>query len=142
SSGEARIRDLFGVATLDGFGQFSRAALAAAGGLVRYLDHTAKGALPFLRPPRLSRTEAAMAIDAATRESLELTVSSAGMRKGSLLDHADRTVTGAGARLLGADLAAPLMDRAQIEARLDLVQRFHDDPGLRDATRSALRALP
>ncbi|PTS79255.1 DNA mismatch repair protein MutS, partial [Sphingomonas sp. HMWF008] len=51
--GEVRLRDLYAVATLDGFGQFSRAALAAAGGLVAYLDHTAKGAIPFLRPPRV-----------------------------------------------------------------------------------------
>jgi len=140
--GEARLKTLFGVATLDGFGSFSRAGLAAAGGLVAYFDHTAKGALPFLRPPRVSRTDACMAIDAATRESLELTVSASGSRKGSLLDAVDRTVTGAGARMLGADIAAPLMDRAAIEARLALVRRFHDDAGLRDAVRAALRALP
>jgi DNA mismatch repair ATPase MutS len=83
-----------------------------------------------------------MAIDAATRESLELTISQSGARKGSLLDAVDRTVTGAGARLLGQDVAAPLMDRGMIEARLDLVQRFHDDPGLRDMVRGSLRALP
>lgn len=142
SGGEARLKRLFGVATLDGFGNFSRAALAAAGGLVAYLEHTAKGSLPFLRPPRLSRTDAAMAIDAATRESLELTVSQSGTRKGSLLDAVDRTVTGAGARLLGQDIAAPLMDRGAVEARLDLVQRFHDDSGLRDMVRGSLRALP
>ncbi|MET3710648.1 DNA mismatch repair protein MutS [Sphingomonas trueperi] len=142
AGGEARLKRLFGVATLDGFGQFSRAGLAAAGGLVAYLEHTAKGSLPFLRPPRVSRAEAAMAIDAATRESLELTVSAAGARKGSLLDAVDRTVTGAGARLLGADIAAPLMDRATIDARLDLVTLFHDDSGLRDSIRATLRALP
>ncbi|MBX3563410.1 MAG: DNA mismatch repair protein MutS [Sphingomonas sp.] len=141
-NGEARLKRLFGVATLDGFGQFSRAALAAAGGLVAYLEHTAKGSLPFLRPPRITRTEAAMAIDAATRESLELTATAAGARKGSLLDAVDRTVTGAGARLLGQDIAAPLMDGDTINARLDLVQRFHDDSGLRDSTRGNLRALP
>ncbi|MEI9850959.1 MAG: DNA mismatch repair protein MutS [Sphingomonas sp.] len=141
-AGEARLRRLYGVATLDGFGQFGRAGLAAAGGLVAYLEHTARGSLPFLRPPRISRTDATMAIDAATRESLELTVSSAGARRGSLLDAADRSVTGAGARMLAADIAAPLMDRAAIEARLDLVQHFHDDPGLRDMLRSNLRALP
>jgi DNA mismatch repair protein MutS len=142
AGGEDRLKRLFGVATLDGFGQFSRAALAAAGGLAAYLEHTAKGSLPFLRPPRLTRTEAAMAIDAATRESLELTVSSAGTRKGSLLDSVDRTVTGAGARLLGSDIAAPLMDRPSVEARLDLVTHFHDDAGLRDMVRGALRAMP
>lgn len=140
--GEARLRRLHGVATLDGFGQFSRAMLAAAGGLVAYIDHTAKGALPFLRPPRVSSAAAAMAIDAATRESLELTQTSGGARKGSLLDAVDRTVTGAGARLLAADIGAPLMDRAAIDARLDLVQLFHDNGTLRDRLRAALRALP
>ncbi|HEX8301602.1 DNA mismatch repair protein MutS [Sphingomonas sp.] len=142
ANGEARLKRLFGVATLDGFGQFSRAALAAAGGLVAYLDHTAKGSLPFLRPPRVSRTEAAMAIDAATRESLELCQTASGARRGSLLDCIDRTVTGAGARMLGQDLAAPLMDRPGIDARLDLVQRFHDESALREGVRANLRALP
>lgn len=141
-AGEARLKRLFGVATLDGFGQFSRAALSAAGGLTAYLEHTAKGALPFLRPPRITRSDAHMAIDAATRESLELTVSQSGARKGSLLDAVDRTVTGAGARLLCTDIAAPLMDRSAIEARLDLVQRFHDEQNLRDDLRASLRALP
>ncbi|AXJ96993.1 MULTISPECIES: DNA mismatch repair protein MutS [unclassified Sphingomonas] len=139
---EARLKALFGVATLDGFGQFGRAALAAAGGLVAYLDHTAKGTLPFLRPPQLSRAAETMAIDAATRESLELTCTTGGQRKGSLLDAVDRTVTGAGARLLAGDIGAPLMDRAAIEARLDLVQFFQDQPGLREQVRGALRAMP
>ncbi|WP_132909439.1 DNA mismatch repair protein MutS [Sphingomonas sp. BK235] len=141
-AGEARLKRLFGVATLDGFGQFGRAALAAAGGLVAYLDHTAKGQLPFLRPPVLAAARDAMAIDAATRESLELTCTAAGQRKGSLLDAVDRTVTGAGARLLAADLGAPLMARDAIEARLDLVQLLHDDAALRERVRAALRALP
>ncbi|SDA32997.1 DNA mismatch repair protein MutS [Sphingomonas sp. NFR15] len=140
--GEARLRDLYGVATLDGFGQFSRAALAAAGGLVAYLDHNAKGALPFLRPPVLRLSAQAMAIDAATRESLELTATTSGSRKGSLLDAVDRTVTGAGARALAADIGAPLVDRAAIEARLDLVQLLCEDGGLRESLRATLRALP
>ena len=141
-AGEARLKRLYGVATLDGFGQFTRAGLAAAGGLVAYLEHTAKGALPFLRPPRLARAAETMAIDAATRESLELVQTASGQRKGSLLDCLDRTVTGGGARLLAADLGAPLMDLARIEARLDLVRHFHDDDDARERLRAALRALP
>ena len=142
AAGEARLRRLYGVATLDGFGQWSRAGLAAAGGLVAYLEHTAKGALPFLRPPLLRRAAETMAIDAATRESLELTSTAAGQRKGSLLDAVDRSVTGAGARLLAADLGAPLMGRAGIEARLELVQWLHDDGAMRDRLRASLRAAP
>jgi DNA mismatch repair protein MutS len=140
--GEDRLKRLYGVATLDGFGAISRAGLAAASGLIAYLEHTGKGALPFLRPPRVTRSDATMAIDAATRDSLEICQSAGGTRAGSLLDAVDRTVTGAGARLLGQDLAAPLMARPAIEARLALVARFHEDAGLREATRGTLRALP
>ncbi|WP_066653261.1 MULTISPECIES: DNA mismatch repair protein MutS [Sphingomonas] len=142
SRGEARMKSLFGVATLDGFGSFSRAGLAAAGGLVAYLDHNGRGTLPFLRPPSVARSNQAMAIDAATRASLELTATQAGSRKGSLLDAVDRTVTGAGARLLAADIAAPLMESATIDARLDLIGRFHDDAMLREMLRSKLRSIP
>ncbi|MDQ2891857.1 MAG: DNA mismatch repair protein MutS [Pseudomonadota bacterium] len=141
-AGESRLKRLYGVATIDGFGQFTRAGLAAAGGLVAYLEHNAKSALPFLRPPHLTRATETMAIDAATRESLELTQTASGQRKGSLLDCIDRTVTGAGARALASDLGAPLMDRAAIEARLDLVHHFHDDDATRERLRTALRALP
>lgn len=141
TGGEARLKALYAVATLDGFGQFDRAALSAAGGLVAYLDHTAKGATPFLRPPRLRQSAQHMAIDAATRESLELTQTTTGARAGSLLHAIDRTVTAAGARLLAADLGAPLMERARIEARLDLVALLVADAGLREALRATLRSL-
>lgn len=140
--GEERLKRLHGVATLDGFGQFDRAMLAAAGGLIAYLDHNGKGTLPFLRAPVIRRSAETMAIDAATRESLELTCTAGGTRKGSLLDAVDRTVTGAGARLLAADIGAPLMDRAAIEARLALVTLFHDDGDMRARLRERLRALP
>ncbi|WP_066808703.1 DNA mismatch repair protein MutS [Sphingomonas asaccharolytica] len=142
TAAETRLKRVYGVATLDGLGQLSRAGMAAAGGLVAYLDHTAKGSLPFLRPPRIGNAGEAMAIDAATRDSLELTQTQTGQRKGSLLDAVDRTVTGAGARLLAGDIGAPLMDRAAIEARLDLVQRLHDDGALRESLRATLRSLP
>ncbi len=142
AKGEAALLALHGVATLDGFGSFARAELAAAGGLLAYLDHVGQGTLPFLAPP-IHRTVAGhMAIDAATRESLELTASARGGRAGSLLDCVDRTVTGAGARLLAADLAAPLMDRAAIDARLDLVAWWAADSGRRADIRGVLRAIP
>ncbi|MFM9829629.1 MAG: DNA mismatch repair protein MutS [Sphingomonas sp.] len=140
--GEERLKAIFGVATLDGFGQFSRAALSAAGGLIAYLDHTAKGALPFLRSPVAAHAGDVMAIDAATRESLELTATTSGARKGSLLEAVDRTATGAGARLLAQDISAPLMDKAAIDARLDLVAMLHNDAPTREMLRSILRSLP
>ena len=139
---EARLKERFEVATLDGFGQFDHAALCAAGGLLAYLDEVARDSLPFLRPPAPRLADGHMMIDAATRESLELCVSQSGTRAGSLLAAVDRTVTGAGARLLAADIGAPLLDPAQIGDRLDLVSFFQSDSGLRDTFRRQLKALP
>jgi DNA mismatch repair protein MutS len=139
---ERRLKERFEVATLDGFGAFDRAALCAAGGLLAYFDEVAKESLPFLRPPVARASGDHMMIDAATRESLELCQAAAGGRSGSLLHAVDRTVTGAGARLLAADIGAPLLDRAAIEARLDLVALFEGDSGLRESLRRQLKALP
>ncbi|SFF91754.1 DNA mismatch repair protein MutS [Novosphingobium sp. CF614] len=140
--GEARLKLVHGVATLDGFGMFTRPMLAAAGGLIAYLDHVGRGSLPLLLPPEARSGEASLAMDEATRASLEILEAARGGRKGSLIDAIDRCVTGAGARQLAEDLAAPLTDRAAIAARLELVEWLHDDALLREDLRAALRALP
>ena len=140
--GAARLKSVHGVATLDGFGSFTRAMLAAAGGLLGYLDHVGRGKLPLLLPPVARDGQAHLAMDEATRASLEILVSSQGTRRGSLIEALDRCVTGAGARLLAEDLSAPLTDTAMIEARLALVEWLHDKPLLRGDLRTVLRALP
>jgi DNA mismatch repair protein MutS len=140
--GEARLKAAHGVATLDGFGSFSRPMLAAAGGLLAYLDHVGRGKLPLLLPPTVRAGEDVMAMDATTRASLEILEAQGGGRAGSLIAAVDRCVTGAGSRQLAEDLAAPLADRTAIEPRLALVQWLHDDPLLRGDLREVLRALP
>ncbi len=142
AEGERRLKALFGVATLDAWGSFSRAELAAVDGLIAYLDRAGQGKLPFLAPPVRRAATDHLLIDAASRESLEITCATNGARKGSLLDAIDRTVTGAGARLLTGDLSAPLTDRGTIEARLDLVAVLHGDGDLRTRLRASLKALP
>jgi DNA mismatch repair protein MutS len=140
--GEARLKVLHGVATLDGLGDFTRPMLAAAAGLVAYLEHAGRGALPFLLPPVARGSGAHLAMDAATRSSLEILEAQGGGRAGSLIACVDRCVTGAGARQLAEDLSAPLADRGAIEARLAAVHHFHTDPLLRADLRSVLRQAP
>ncbi len=141
-SGEASIKQHFALPTLDPIGPLSRAELSAAGGLLGYLTHVGQGKMPFLKLPMRREIHEHLLIDQATRDSLEISSASKGGRPGSLLAEVDRTITGAGARQLAADLAAPLMDKGRIEARLAMVQWFHDAPLLRDAIRTALRHLP
>lgn len=141
-NGRKRLETLYGVAALDGFGAFGRPELAAAGALVDYVELTQVGKLPRLDPPRRLAVDAVMEIDAATRRNLELARTLTGDRKGSLLSVIDRTVSGGGARLMAARLAAPLTDPAAIDARLDMVQFFMDESGLRDSLRDTLRGSP
>lgn len=141
-TGEERLKSLHGVATLDGFGEFSRAMLAAAGGLIAYLDHVGRGQLPLLLPPALRAAGQCMAMDEATRTSLEILTAQNGVRAGSLVAAVDRCVTGAGARLLAEDLASPLLKQVEIEARLAIVGWFHADPLSRADLREQMRALP
>ncbi len=141
-NGRRRLEALYGVGTLDGFGAFSRAEVAAAGALVDYVELTQKGRLPRIGAIRHLAEGAVMEIDAATRRNLELNQTLGGSRKGSLIGVVDATVTGGGGRLLAARLAAPLTDAAAIEGRLDMVQFFVEGLRLRDTVRDRLRRCP
>jgi DNA mismatch repair protein MutS len=137
---ERRLKERFAVATLDAFGAFDRAELAALGAVVEYVELTQRGTLPILRPPVGQRSGATMLIDAATRRNLELGRTLSGERNGSLLATVDRTITGGGARLLAERLSAPLTDPETIDARLDEVAFFGDVEcrrGIRDLLRHA-----
>ena len=138
----ARLQKHYGVASLDGFGNFTRAEVSAAGAIIDYVALTQVGQLPRLE--RLSQVAArsVMEIDAATRRNLELSRTLSGERSGSLLSVIDHTVTGAGARLLSRRLAAPLTDVDQICNRLDAVQFFFDDKERCEDVRRYLRGSP
>jgi DNA mismatch repair protein MutS len=141
-AGERSLKARFGLATLDGIGGPGRAELAAAGGLLAYLDATQKGAGILLDAPHRVSRSAYMAIDAATRDSLELCRSVSGNVAGSLLGEVDRCQTAAGRRLLASDISAPLASRNEIERRLALVAWLHEDALRRERTRSALKSMP
>lgn len=142
TNGRKRLESLFDVTSLDGFGDFTLPEVAAAGALIDYVELTQKGRLPRIgRLQRLSQG-AVMEIDAATRRNLELTETLSGERKGCLVNVIDRTVTGAGARLLASRLAAPLTDVAAINTRLDLVRFFVDSERLREGVRAHLKQCP
>ena len=139
AAGEARLRRLYGVDTLDGFGSLAPAEVSALGLIAAHLEVTQAGKPPALRPPRRSTGGEIMAIDPATRASLEIDRSQSGGREGSLLAAVDRTVTPAGSRALADRLGRPLLDPARIGARLDAVAFFVERRRLREETRARLR---
>ncbi|MCI0431197.1 MAG: DNA mismatch repair protein MutS [Rhodospirillales bacterium] len=140
--GRLRLEKFYGVAALDGYGAFGRSEWAAMGALLDYVELTQKGRLPRIAPPKRFAEGSVLEIDAATRRNLELTQSLSGERQGSLSGAIDRTLTGAGARLLAQRLAAPLTDPEAIDRRLDAVQFFATEESLREAVRQRLRSAP
>jgi DNA mismatch repair protein MutS len=139
SACEARVKRLYGVDTLDGFGALEPAEVIALGLLAAHLETTQAGRLPVLSAPRRGGATETMAIDPATRASLEIERSSSGGRDGSLLACIDRTVTAPGARKLADRLARPLLDPAAIGARLDAVGYCVERRSLRETLRERLR---
>ena len=124
TSGRQMLESFYQVGSLDGFGDFSRAMLSAAGALLGYLETTQIGNMPPLSRLQTIVDAAHMEIDPATRRSLELTRTLAGESRGSLLHAIDRTVTAAGGRLLAERLAAPLGNAESIIDRHELVAWF------------------
>jgi len=135
-----RIERLYGVASLDGYGAFEEAEVSALGLIAAYLETTQAGKIPALAPPRRSGESGFLAIDPATRQSLEIDRTQRGERDGSLLAAIDRTVTSGGARALAERIARPLRDPTAINHGLDAVEWLLERRDLRRDLRDGLRA--
>ena len=142
ASAEGRITRYFGVSTLDGFGTFTRAELAAASAAVAYVEKTQIAERPPLGMPERESGASTLFIDPATRANLELVRTLSGDRNGSLLKAIDRTVTGGGARLLAERLMSPLTDPTRVNERLDSIGFLTEEPSLCSDLRAALKHVP
>jgi DNA mismatch repair protein MutS len=118
------------------------AGLRAAGAVLEYLAETQKSSLAHVDRLAPYSANERMAIDPATRRSLELSDTIRhGTRAGSLLGVIDRTVTSLGARMLADWLAAPLTDPAAIDSRLDAVAELVADAPLTANLRDTLKQI-
>ncbi len=131
----------FGAASLDAFGSFEDAEAMAAAQVLAYIAATQMGAMPRLSRPVSAGASGQLAMDAATRASLEILSSRGGAEAGSLLAAVKRTVSPAGARLLAAWLSAPLNDLAPLQARQAAWLSLRDT-GQAEPVRAALRGAP
>ena len=133
----------FKVVALTGLGieDFPLGVLAA-GALLRYLYETQKSSMSNITHiyPYLANTY--MLLDSATRRNLELTETLREKQKrGSLLLVLDKTKTVMGARTLRSYIEQPLIDKRQIEERLDAVEELTRDAISRDEIREYLNPV-
>jgi DNA mismatch repair protein MutS len=129
-----------GVLSLEAFGcDGMPLAIGAAGALLSYLEETNRRLLPSLARLRTYATGRTMPLDAQTRRNLELTRHGrSGRLDGSLLGVLDRTRTPMGGRLLRRWLGEPLLDIAEIEARLGAVAGLVEGDAVRVGARELL----
>ncbi|HJS84107.1 MAG TPA: DNA mismatch repair protein MutS, partial [Acetobacteraceae bacterium] len=135
-----RVAEAFGAASLDAFGTFTDGEAIAAALALDYV-RAASGALPRLARPVGRRGAGTLAMDAATRASLEILRARDGGPH-SLLAVVDRTLTAAGGRLLAAWLSAPLTDLDAIAARQDAWSWLIATQQATERLRLVLRAAP
>ncbi len=131
------------VATLDGFGcEHLPAAVGAAGALLHYLQETQRSPLTHFRRIVTYAADGALVVDANTRRNLELLRNLRdGDVQGTLVEVLDETETAMGARRLRQWLLQPLLDREQIEHRLNAVAHLVSSARDRTALRTTLGTI-
>ena len=130
------------ISSLDAYGSFTEAEAAAAALALDYVRTTQAG-----RTPRLSALvpvgdAGRVEMDAATRQSLEITRARDGSTSHTLFAAISRTLTAGGARLLADWLGGPLTDPAAIAERQDAWSWMRDTPTAAATIRAALRRTP
>ncbi len=137
------LRKHFKTATLTGLGiEDFPVGILAAGALLRYLYETQKSSMSNITHIYPYLTSKFMLLDSATRRNLELAETLREKQKrGSLLWVLDKTKTAMGARMLRSYIEQPLIDRQQIEERLDAVEELTKDVISRDEIREYLNPV-
>jgi len=140
---ETRLKEQFGVVTLEGFG-FERfdASLQAAAAILEYLRETQRTQLAHITSISRRNTGLYVQIDRSTLRSLEIERPLRGEgRAGTLLEAVDRTCNPMGTRLLRRWLCCPLRVAEDIIARQQAVQQLLDATGILKSLRQTLRDI-
>ena len=137
-----RLQEVYEVHSLEVFGAFSKPEVIASGLLLDYIESTQKGKIPRIEKPIKLHENKVIEIDGATRRSLELTESLTGDKSACLFGVLDRTITGAGGRMLHNRIANPLLDIEEINNRLDVIEFFRENNSVRNDFREILRSCP
>ena len=137
------LRKHFKVAALTGLGiEDFPVGILAAGALLRYLYETQKSSMSNITHIYPYLTSKFMLLDSATRRNLELAETlTEKQKRGSLLWVLDKTKTAMGARTLRSYIEQPLIDKRQIEERLDAVEELTKDVISRDEIREYLNPV-
>ena len=121
----------FGTSSLKGFGiDGMTAGISAAGAILYYLDFTEHKEIAHIKSISRIDEDKYVWIDRFTIRNLELFSSNSMVEKTGFADVIDRTLTPMGGRMLKQWIALPIKDIEKLNARLDIVECFRNDPEL------------
>ncbi|WP_042144688.1 DNA mismatch repair protein MutS [Paucisalibacillus sp. EB02] len=110
--------------------------------LLNYVQNTQKRSLDHLKQAEILELSTYLSLDMYSKRNLELTETILRKgRHGSLLWVLDKTVTAMGSRMLKKWLERPLLDKIQIENRLEAVEGFYHAFMERDSLRDSLKSV-
>lgn len=116
--------------------------MIAAGAMLQYLYDTQKTELEHFTHITPYLTSKYMLLDSSTRRNLELTETLREKQKrGSLLWVLDKTKTAMGARMLRSFIEQPLIDKEEMEKRLDAIEELNNNSVSRDEIREYLNPI-
>lgn len=139
SNSTAAILNQYKISGIKGYDFDNPASVCAVGAILQYLNETQKRNLSHLKMPKLINDSQYMYVDMNTRKNLEIEQTLREHSKvGSLLWVIDKTNTAFGARLLRNWIRQPLLDKNEIEFRLNLVELLYNNPFVKDALVSKL----
>jgi DNA mismatch repair protein MutS len=130
----------FGVNSLEGYGCIGMdLSVCAAGACLSYACETQKSDLSHIRGFSTKLPSGSMVLDAITLRNLEVLENiRTRQSKNSLFDIMNETKTPMGSRTLRSWLTSPLVDRNDINSRLDAVDFFFNNIYIRESLRSLL----
>lgn len=137
---KSKLMEHFKVSSLQGLGLSDYdCGVISAGALLQYLLETQKNDLSHMTHITPYTTGKYMMLDSSTRRNLELCETLREKQKrGSLLWVLDKTKTAMGARTLRKYIEQPLIERTEIERRLDAVTELKEEAISREEIREYL----
>ncbi len=140
---KTKLMEHFHIGSIDGLGikDYENGTIAA-GALLIYLYETQKNNLSHIVSIKPYTTNKYMIIDSSSRRNLELVETMREkQKKGSLIWVLDKTKTAMGARTLRTMVEQPLMNKHDINARLDIIEEFNHHQIDRDELREYLNSV-
>jgi DNA mismatch repair protein MutS len=132
----------FGTTSLKGYGiDAMTSGVSAAGAILYYLDFTEHKNVGHITGISRIDEDNYVWIDRFTIRNLELFSSNSLRERCGFADVIDRTLTPMGGRLLKQWIALPIRDTERLNRRLDVVERFRNDDGLREEAGGILERI-